>query len=358
MNSRPAVILGLLLFLVHGLAAAPANDHLINALPLSGPSAEATGTNAAATREVGEPSHGFPGGKSVWWMWTAPGSGSVIVETAGSTFDTVLAAYTGSSYATMNSLASNDDAGRFQTSKIAFNVTADVTYRIAVDGFNGVTGEIQITVRYRDNALTKPLNDEFRSRAALNGPFVSLSTTTFFAGKEPGEPNHAGDPGGASVWWSWIAPSGGGVTIDTKGSNFDTLLAAYTGSLLTNLTLMASSDDVSSNQLTSSITFQATAGTEYLIAVDGFNREPGDLELHIAMAEQFQLSPPTRLSNARWHLTLNSVPGQPCEIEASEDLVTWSRLAILTNSTGVLEFTDPEPEPLPRRFYRAKRVVE
>ena len=30
------------------------------------------------------------------------------------------------------------------------------------------------------------------------------------AHKEPGEPDHAGNPGGRSVWWQWTAPASGG----------------------------------------------------------------------------------------------------------------------------------------------------
>src|SRR5262249_22109030 len=53
-------------------------------------------SNAAATKESGEPNHaGSAGGKSVWWTWTAPNTGAVTVDTLGSSFDTVLAIYTG-----------------------------------------------------------------------------------------------------------------------------------------------------------------------------------------------------------------------------------------------------------------------
>ncbi|MES1168765.1 MAG: calcium-binding protein, partial [Oleiharenicola lentus] len=67
------------------------------------------------------------------------------------------------------------------------------------------------------------------------------------ATKESGEPSHARDsgpdakanPGGRSVWWRWTAPSVGTVTLDTKGSYFDTILGVYTGSSLSGLTSIA-----------------------------------------------------------------------------------------------------------------------
>jgi hypothetical protein len=57
-------------------------------------------------------------------------------------------------------------------------------------------------------------------------------------------------------------------TWNTKGSTFDTILGVYTGSELTNLTLVAGNDD-SGNYLTSKVKFYATVGTPYAIAVDG-----------------------------------------------------------------------------------------
>jgi hypothetical protein len=39
------------------------------------------------------------------------------------------------------------------------------------------------------------------------------------------EPDHDGNPGGKSVWWTWVAPANGLVTVSTQGSTFDTVLA-------------------------------------------------------------------------------------------------------------------------------------
>ena len=75
--------------------------------------------------------------------------------------------------------------------------------------------------------------------------------------------------GGASVWLSWTAPASGTVTIDTFGSNFDTLLGVYTGPSVNMLLVVAGNDNTGGPQ--SEVTFTATAGTTYLIAVDGFN---------------------------------------------------------------------------------------
>src|SRR3989442_10607968 len=94
------------------------------------------------------------------------------------------------------------------------------------------------------------------------------------------DPNHAGNVGGKSVWWSWTAPSAGSVTINTFGSTFDTLLGVYTGTSVSALTTVASNDD-SGGTMQSSATFNAVAGTTYQIAVDGYNAASGNITLNL-----------------------------------------------------------------------------
>src|SRR5439155_15585934 len=84
-------------------------------------------------------------GKSVWWTWTAPAGGSVTIKTAGSSFDTLLGVYTGTSVSTLTTIASNDDSGGLQSS-VTFNAIAGTTYRIAVDGYNGISGNITLNI--------------------------------------------------------------------------------------------------------------------------------------------------------------------------------------------------------------------
>jgi YD repeat-containing protein len=95
----------------------------------------AVGNNLRATKQTNETNHaGNPGGASVWWRWTAPANGSVTVETAGSTFDTLLAVYTNGANGTMLPIASNDDSSGTNTSGLTISAISNVTYHIAVDG--------------------------------------------------------------------------------------------------------------------------------------------------------------------------------------------------------------------------------
>jgi len=130
-----------------------------------------------------------------------------------------------------------------------------------------------------------PANDNFANRATITGTSATIMATNVGASKQSGEPKHAGDSGGKSVWWTWTAPTAGVVTIDTLGSSFDSLLAVYTGSSLTGLTSVASNDDAAGTSGGYSLlSFSAVAGTVYQIAVDGWHGASGTIVLHLSLA--------------------------------------------------------------------------
>ncbi len=263
------------------LNAGPAlvNDAFNSRIVLVGSSVTATGSNTTATTEPGEPANaGVVGGKSVWWSWTAPASGSVNISTAGSSFDTTLGVYTGSSVNALTVKASNDDeSSSIHTSRVIFAAVAGVTYQISVDGYRAASGNVAILVAL----LAPPINDNFLNRTVVSGPSVTAYGVNLSATSETGEPNHAGVIGGRSVWWSWMAPTSGTITISTAGSNFDTTLGVYTGSSLTGLTSVASNDDESASLRTSRVRFSVVAGRTYQIAVDGYNGATGNIVLNI-----------------------------------------------------------------------------
>jgi hypothetical protein len=107
---------------------------------------------------------------------------------------------------------------------------------------------------------------------------------------ELGEPRHANKPGGHSLWMTWRAPANGVVTFTTLGSLFDTLLGVYTGDDVASLTPVAANDD-SSGLLTSRVQFNAVAGREYHVAVDGFGLAVGNALLKWTLDTTTQLLP-------------------------------------------------------------------
>lgn len=127
-----------------------------------------------------------------------------------------------------------------------------------------------------------PPNNNFANAQAISGIAGSVVGTNIGATKEPGEPNHAGFSGGASVWYRWQAANSGAIALTTLGSNFDTLLAVYTGSTVGNLSSIAFNDDDPTGGLHSSVAFNAVAGTTYHIAVDGYGGATGNINLNWA----------------------------------------------------------------------------
>ena len=118
----------------------PANDNFASAQTITGCSGNVNGTSINATSEPGEPNHAPDDGggtHSVWYQWQALTGTNVTFTTAGSTFDTVLAVYTGTSFGSLSAVGKADDnSATDKTSSVSFTPSAGTTYRIAVDGYN------------------------------------------------------------------------------------------------------------------------------------------------------------------------------------------------------------------------------
>ena len=114
--------------------------------------------------------------------------------------------------------------------------------------------------------------DDFRSRPSSNARSGYAQGDSRFATSEPGEPVPFG--GGKSVWLEWVAPTSGVATFTTQGSAFDTWLSVFTAHgttapTVSNLNFVTQDDD-RGGFYTSMLQFNATPGTSYQIALDGF----------------------------------------------------------------------------------------
>lgn len=244
--------------------AAPVNDNFSAARSLaSAASGAVTGSNVDATKETGEPDHaGNPGGHSVWFSWTAPADGNAFFTTIESSFDTLLAVYTGVAVNSLTPVAANDDDPLFGAqSTVSFAVSSGVTYMLAVDGFAGKIGHIRLSWG------RSPANDNFVDAQTVTGATGTTTGTLRGATAEPGEPGTFF--GLATIWYSWTAPADGTYKFDTVGSNFDTVLAVYEGSSLDSLQLKGINDDDPDRGCCFSWVpiRNATAGTTYSISV-------------------------------------------------------------------------------------------
>jgi Ca2+-binding RTX toxin-like protein len=243
---------------------APANDNFADAKAIAGERGSVAGHNFGATKEPLEPNHaGNAGGASVWYRWTAPAPGQYVFNTPDSDFDTVLAVYTGA-LSELSAVASSDDGA--WGSEVSFRAAAGTVYQVAVDGFGGKTGRYGLAWRQA------PFNDNFAEAAELRGTSGIVTGSSQGATPEPGEPDEAQ----ATVWYRWTAPASGLVSLDTAGSNFDTILNVYRGTSVPDLVRVARNDDDPFLGCCSSrVSFRASEGQTYRISIDDFDGSGG-----------------------------------------------------------------------------------
>ncbi len=247
----------------------PANDNFATPATLAGATGKNVTNTARSTGEPGEPNHGSIPDRSVWYSWTAPETGTAVVNTRESNFDTVLAAYTGTAISALTQSASNDQFNGGNQSRITFPVVAGTVYRIAVDGFGSTTGSAGLQW-----TIDPPANDDFSAARTLSGPYGTTAATTVRATGEPGELDyHGGAAADNSVWFRWTPTESGPavVRLDDVAGGLAPGISAYTGTSLGLLTTVG--------QGATAAAFNAVAGTEYRIAVDGNGGSTGSFTL-------------------------------------------------------------------------------
>ncbi len=97
-----------------------------------------------------------------------------------------------------------------------------------------------------------------------------------------------------SIWYRYTPPENGLVTVNTSGSNYNTILSVYTGTCLS-LTSLACNDDAEGSQ--SQLIFSVTSGTTYYFMVTSYNGTEGTLTFNLsftpAQEGYLSVSPPT-----------------------------------------------------------------
>jgi len=185
----------------------------------------------------------------------------------------------------------------------------------------------------------------------LSGTSGATHDDTTEASKEPYERAHAGDVGGHSIWYRWTAPANGPVDFNTLGSDFNTVLAIYTGDSVTNLTPVAADIADVGGAMTSRVDFEATAETTYQIAVDGARGDAGDLILSWNMDSRLGIS---RQPGGNFQINLTGVNWQRYTLFGSTDLFNWfTNVPTITMSGTAHSFTNSGA--LDHEFFRAGR---
>jgi len=227
-----------------------------------------------------------PGKATVWYKYTPPYDSTIEVDTYGSDYDTMLAVWTGQRN-NLTPVNCNDDSGGGLQSWLIAPLTARTTYYIEVAQYNGILVFGESPESFEPNNIeglqlggflslnvkpTPPPNDGFNSPKVINPPLPFHETLdTSGATSAPEDPplNRCNRNAGlATVWYRYKPFNRVSIEVNTFGSDYDTILAVWTGSP-GNLTLWACNDDTGSLQ--SWLNATLSAGTTYYIEVAQYN---------------------------------------------------------------------------------------
>lgn len=252
------------------IIARPQNDSFVDRILLTDAEPAVIGSNRAATFEPGEVIHASnQGGASVWYAWKAPKTGTLHLTAAGNSIVPLPEVYKSLSSTSITTISRDYvfDNSNFVT-RTAFDAVAGETYSIVVDSLNAQTGEFTVSWKYQP----PPPNDEFINRQLIAGSSIVLSGDTAAASLEPAEPAHAApNPSNKSVWFSWIAERSSTVILTARATNYFPLLDVYTGSAIADLiTVPGRTMTFDQENQSVRLSFNATQGTEYAIALAGF----------------------------------------------------------------------------------------
>ena len=212
--------------------------------------------------------------RSDWYSYTPPITGNYNINTIGSNYDTVVAAWTGS-WGFLTSQGCDDDAGGNWTSSLNVTLYGGATYYIEIMSYGNTTGGLQnLSI-----TLLPPPNDDFDYAFAAGDSYVDYENTgnatttdddpSFTCG------NYFNGQGSHSVWYTITSPYSRVLTASTLTSNYDTVLGIWTGSRGA-LSLAACNDDTGGGyQSQTQVAMQA--GTTYSIEALGYGAGNGAL---------------------------------------------------------------------------------
>jgi alpha-tubulin suppressor-like RCC1 family protein/uncharacterized protein YkwD/plastocyanin/thiol-disulfide isomerase/thioredoxin/uncharacterized membrane protein YphA (DoxX/SURF4 family) len=213
----------------HGLAvqqpatpAQPANDNFAAASMLSVP-ASLSGNTFLATTEPGEPVPSACGaiGKTIWYK-LIPELTGIFVTTAGSTFDTRLALYTGSALSDLTAIACDDNSGPNGTSAFTAGVIVGQTYYLQVGGTpfsSGMAYGGDFMLQFLANTPPSAVNDAY-----------AMDQDTTLRVPAPGVLTNDADTEGGSLTAALVSgPSNGTLSLNANGSFTYTPNAGFSG---------------------------------------------------------------------------------------------------------------------------------
>ncbi len=247
-------------------APSPANDTCADAIVVTEPSVTPFITPSATASGIASGCAGAGSPVDVWYRFEVVCDSDVTFATCGSSFDTTLAVWDGTSGCPLPGDAAldclNDSCGL--NAELTIPAVAGQTLYVQVAGFSGATGDGTLTV----TSTAAPINDDCVSAIPVfagTTPFSTICATT--DGIAPGCGGFATP---LDIWYTYTATCDGDVTVDTFGSAFDTRLAIWVG---TSCPVPGVSplycNDNSGGPQTEIVIQSASIGDEFLIQVGG-----------------------------------------------------------------------------------------
>lgn len=242
-----------------------------------------------ATLESGEDAPCAPIGATVWFEYYADRSGTLTIDTAGSDFGTVVAAYSNTGFVPSppgGNLApfECDGAAADGAARISFQIERYQPYLIQVGGYDGATGMLQLLASCACPAPNDDLDQRTGVYVDAYQPQTRWAVDTTLATLQAGEQRPCGNIG-ATVWFEMYSDFDQTIEIDTFGSDFDTVLAVYTedpsGQLTPEQRPATACNDDAGGTAQSKVRIDAPPGRYMLIQAGGADGAGGALVLNI-----------------------------------------------------------------------------
>lgn len=207
------------------------------------------------------------------FLYTAPATGAYVIDTFGSSFDTVL--YVRDVTCGGTELACNDNGfSSSAQSQLMVELAAGQSVVIVVDGAYGSSGDFTLNINPAPPCPETDLGSTL--------PVAVTGTTVGGASLLDGSCGGSDSP---ERTFLYIAPVTGTYIIDTAGSTFSPTLYVRDGTCSGAELACSNQDGAAPSQLTMAL----TGGQQIVIVVDGFayyysSPSGGDFQLHVALA--------------------------------------------------------------------------
>jgi hypothetical protein len=216
----------------------PSNDNFATPIAVSCGNVYTGDTSAPATLDEDNAPDGFGAdldAPNLWYSFTGTGSAqSVTLDLCGSSYDTSVLVYTGTS-GNLTLIAANDDdntcVSNTVNSKVTFTSDGVTTYYITVEGYNP-TNVGAFTMNVTCAAVNPPAVNNQDCGTALNVNVNGSDTNSDNSFGTVNATQTACDLFGAiqDVWFSFVAPASGSVTaLLTPGTMTSLNYAIYSG---------------------------------------------------------------------------------------------------------------------------------